>query len=1770
LETRSRNDNARSVKSLIEETAREYGGRFFVELLQNAHDAHPAGSVGGRVLMVLDELDGLHGTVYAADAGAGFTHQNFRAISNLALSSKPVGEGIGNKGIGFKSVLQVCESPEVYSCDPDDPARDGFCFRFAGVDDLRRLTKSDEEFNHVLEDVSRYTVPVPVHSVPTRVRELREDGFRTVFRLPLRSAIAADEAARRFEELGADAVPVVIFLTRISGITLERRSTSGTRTQVLGRHSSPLALGPEAPDTEVVTVGDGRKFLVFSRDIARPRLRSALEEAVRAERLKEKWLEWDAPAHVSVAVPFGWTDDDCRLYTYLPMGEDAQSPLHGHLHAPFFTDFSRQGMAWDHPLNRMLLDAAAELAVDAACSLVSAEAAGSLLAPKSVADAAVDLVAWRTARTGHLPPGTSNRRALPRLGGAAVSIRDGWLWPDQAWDVLTPKLAQSSAGLHLLASGLSEDRLERLRATASALAESVDLAAAQLAAAVEVMAAACLADGLSLPRWDLLYDDLAVMFEDDASALAGRRLLLADDGTLRECPTAVGPAEADPGGSEPKAKGKRRGAASGRRSRIASAAPFFPPVRQRTDDEDEVDADVDLELPHTLKDRLFLLHPELVWHDENRQPTRAREFLRANRLVRKFDARSLAEHVRSVLAETSSARVHRESMRFLFNLQRSRPSTGLGLEDSQLRVPSAAGSWLPASEALFSRSWPGTRGADLQAVASAPADTAPGLAALRQRLLADPDSLLRAGDDRRAWVEFLKRIGVADVLPVHRIRDARALNGNRLRAQALAAAPGVPEAVAAGWADALPAQSSAYNPETPYKCSGHVTWLPGQDVFDELPTTVQASYARLLLAGLDAWPDDVMSTVWERDRAGYKDPQTVPTPLGAFVRVGRWLPVHDPSTKKDAPGAPRDAWHFQAGTDSEPPRFAAIVTRQTRALLDAAPTAVRRLRAAGMGVWNSPADAGRLANHLARLHAEGRVDTVYSPHLANAYRAAWATALEQPTAHAPADDDFLLVRIGGTPRAVRVADLDETHPVVITDENDDAFLRRIAADFQMQVLHLDAGAGRAVDLLRAQAIEGVLRPCDLRVQVQLDGADFAPDDDRPALGDALPWLRSLLTLVVAHRLPVHERPGGPRLRRFVERVGQLRLASARQVTVTLAEQVRPIPAQMRGVMPVHDPEFPTLVIEVEQSGELEWRHLDAAAEPLMQLLEYSSMATEVKLAFSRLRAAAVHPDENIAWPDLAEALDVEREAAHQTLAGVGSGLRATLERIFPIAGCLWGAVAAAPFGPASAVTTDDELEAGLLAVARENGMPAEQARDLLDAARGADEVDALRRHLRIPLEGFNAFAASQDPPLPPIDYGRVHEEALELTVLEHSNELYDGLRWAHLEGYRQTTPVPDWTTVKDLTSIGPDPAWALARESVGEGELVSWARQQLATKIGGPLPASGPPLEPLAKVRARNKPSVEAVMRSVAPIVHAWCRKNGVAVPAPLEDPSDMRPALNLLDAAGALDFAFLEPPEVLAWAYATGAWPPGMVFTADLDELGLTADDLEAEKTEEELARQRRQQERRSVEVEGRTVDIGAGFAALRGLLEASLSASPDFLRTPSRNARLGEAPPTGGRRFGERTNTGSGASSRASDVQLNAIGFAGEWLAYNWLLRHYPDRVDESCWKSKNRADAFTGDPGNDGLGYDFLVPFRGGAVMYEVKATTGDGGEFQLGESEVLAAQANSRNNRWRLLIVTNVLTAERQLRQLRNPFHPDSRGEYTFAGQGLRLLYRPSNH
>ncbi|GIG67093.1 hypothetical protein Pen01_33880 [Phytomonospora endophytica] len=92
-----------------------YSNRTLLELVQNAADAmsgsdeHADGA--GRVEIVLDLG---HRTLYCANVGRPFSRSGLNTIAHAHLSGKR-GDEIGRFGLGFKSVLAVTDSPQVFS-----------------------------------------------------------------------------------------------------------------------------------------------------------------------------------------------------------------------------------------------------------------------------------------------------------------------------------------------------------------------------------------------------------------------------------------------------------------------------------------------------------------------------------------------------------------------------------------------------------------------------------------------------------------------------------------------------------------------------------------------------------------------------------------------------------------------------------------------------------------------------------------------------------------------------------------------------------------------------------------------------------------------------------------------------------------------------------------------------------------------------------------------------------------------------------------------------------------------------------------------------------------------------------------------------------------------------------------------------------------------------------------------------------------------------------------------------------------------------------------------------------------------------------------------------------------------------------------------------------------------------------------------------------------------------------------------------------------------
>jgi len=175
---------SREMKEVIESIiSTDYDGRTVIELLQNAHDAHSKERSDGVILVDLrEEVQAEYGVLYVANAGDPIRDENFDSLCRLGMSTKRPDEGIGNKGVGFKSVIQLCDSPEVYSvAGLESPTFDGYCFRFALSSDFDGIAAAhgpDEEgfADELRENVAGLRVPV----VLTRChRTSKRSGRRT-------------------------------------------------------------------------------------------------------------------------------------------------------------------------------------------------------------------------------------------------------------------------------------------------------------------------------------------------------------------------------------------------------------------------------------------------------------------------------------------------------------------------------------------------------------------------------------------------------------------------------------------------------------------------------------------------------------------------------------------------------------------------------------------------------------------------------------------------------------------------------------------------------------------------------------------------------------------------------------------------------------------------------------------------------------------------------------------------------------------------------------------------------------------------------------------------------------------------------------------------------------------------------------------------------------------------------------------------------------------------------------------------------------------------------------------------------------------------------------------------------------------------------------------------------------------------------------------------------------------------------------------------------
>ena len=139
--------------------------------------------------------------------------------------------------------------------------------------------------------------------------------------------------------------------------------------------------------------------------------------------------------------------------------------------------------------------------------------------------------------------------------------------------------------------------------------------------------------------------------------------------------------------------------------------------------------------------------------------------------------------------------------------------------------------------------------------------------------------------------------------------------------------------------------------------------------------------------------------------------------------------------------------------------------------------------------------------------------------------------------------------------------------------------------------------------------------------------------------------------------------------------------------------------------------------------------------------------------------------------------------------------------------------------------------------------------------------------------------------------------------------------------------------------------------------------------------------------------------------------------------------------------------------------------------------------------------------------------------------------------------------------------------------VGIVGEIRAYHYLRKEFGEEaVTRGAWVSEIRRKVLPpveGEPNNmnDGHGFDFQFTHKRKKWHVEVKATDGDDSQFELGISEIKAANrlARQRGGRWRILRIRNALSDRPEVDWLPNPFEDGFKELYRLHQGGMRVSY-----
>ena len=320
-------DYARMIKEYKTEKAitNDYNGRQLLELIQNADDA--------KSDTILIKLNTEKQLLSISNKGEPFIKEGYRSLMLSGLSSKIKKIYIGNKGLGFRSIINWSESIKILSNNISvEFSEEIKAATYFKLYDQKTRDKIIQEFSF-----SKTTTPFPFLAIP-KIEDHSNGNYTTTIEIKYRSEIGIlEDIINQVKDLKPE---VLLFLNNISSIHFEGFEDDIQDIIIDGKKEmgKPIRI----PGREWVVYEDSGKLDAEYQD---------------KDSTEQEFYQ------VKIAIPQNFENETDVLFTFFPTKVNIEFPFV--VHGTFDLDSSRNQLRKSNK-NKFVLEKLIELIVETA------------------------------------------------------------------------------------------------------------------------------------------------------------------------------------------------------------------------------------------------------------------------------------------------------------------------------------------------------------------------------------------------------------------------------------------------------------------------------------------------------------------------------------------------------------------------------------------------------------------------------------------------------------------------------------------------------------------------------------------------------------------------------------------------------------------------------------------------------------------------------------------------------------------------------------------------------------------------------------------------------------------------------------------------------------------------------------------------------------------------------------------------------------------------------------------------------------------------------------------------------------------------------------------------------------------------------------------------------------------------------------------------------------------------------------------------------------